>query len=79
MTLTTGPREKVFSLWGMVHEVGPSGLSISIDHHRSALEAYWETTVHMIAKENELDVLSVPDEGRALDLPSWVPNFSISF
>ena len=77
MTLTTDPRDKIFSLCGIATDVGPSELNISIDYRRSAPEVYWETTVHMISLEKRLDVLSVPNEDRVLELPSWVPDFSM--
>lgn len=78
--ITTDPRDKVFALCGIAYDAGPGSLDIQINYHpsHSVQGVYREFAVKMLAKYKNLDVLSVPNENRILELPSWVPDFSTS-
>lgn len=78
LAITTDPRDKIFALCGIAYDAGPGFMSIQIDYHpsHSVEEVYRELVIKMLAEYQSLDILSIPNEARDLDLPSWIPDFS---
>ena len=73
--LATNPRDKVYALLGMVNDAG----GISPDYSKSVEEIYMQTAKHIMITNKDLKLLSEVKELRPNpELPSWVPNWSIS-
>lgn len=77
--MTTDPRDKIFALCGIAHDAGLNSLDIEIDYHpnNSAQVVYRDFIVKMLKRDKNLDALSIPNDSKALQLPSWIPDFSV--
>lgn len=80
----TDPRDKVFSLLGVVkeHFVGepelPAGEDVVIDYSRPVEEVYKDVVRHIVRKTNSLDVLcACQNPDRDDGLPSWAPDWKV--
>ncbi|KAL8393711.1 hypothetical protein RB595_003449 [Gaeumannomyces hyphopodioides] len=71
------PKDKVFALFGVFQELG---MPLPAPDYKKPLAAiYREATAACIAHDKHLRVLyHVPSRQRREDLPSWVPDWSIS-
>lgn len=75
---TTDPRDKIFALFGLSdHEK-----YLVPDYQKTASQVYFEFARNIIMKDHSLDIITlcnestIPNENR-LDLPSWVPDWSV--
>ena len=73
------PRDKIFALCGIAHDAGPDCLDVRIDYHpnSSTQVLYPNFVTKMLERDQNLDAPSIPNESRILQLPSWVPDFSV--
>lgn len=77
----TDMRDKIYSLLGISHEVGPDAIQIDPDYTIDAIEVYRRFTVSILEQRRSLDILSVPRVSKASrvgELPSWVADWSVS-
>ena len=78
LAITTDPRDKIFALCGIAYDAGSGSMNIQIDYHpnHSVEAVYREFAVKMLAEYKSLDILTIPNEARVLNLPSWIPDLS---
>ncbi|KAM7218408.1 hypothetical protein V8F06_006172 [Rhypophila decipiens] len=83
-TDATDPRDKVYSLLGVVkeHFIGlpelPSGEHVVIDYSRLVEQVYKDVVRHIVKKTNSLDVLcACQNPDRDNGLPSWTPDWRV--
>ena len=74
---TTDPRDKIFAFCGIAADAGPDSLDIGIDYHLPNVDVQRNVAVAMMTMGKNLDILSTPKDVESLDLPSWVPDFSL--
>jgi hypothetical protein len=73
------PRDKIFSLYGLMERSGLQLLDIPWDYRETVQEVYTNTVRSIIKATKRIDILShVQDPSRTnvTGLPSWVPDFS---
>ncbi|KAK0649785.1 heterokaryon incompatibility protein-domain-containing protein [Cercophora newfieldiana] len=76
----TDPRDKIFSMFGILQKTGSQLPEIPWDYQTSVQQLYRATVLAIIRSTNRLDVLAqVQDPSRTNlpGLPSWVPDFSV--
>lgn len=73
----TDPRDKIYGLYGIAQGVNDSELTP--DYNKSIEDVYIQTTRHLISKSKSLELLvdAGVDYKNNIQLPSWVPNYSI--
>ena len=77
----TDPRDKIYSLLGIPHEVEPDAVEIVPNYTIAAREVYQRFTVSTLEQGKSLDILGVPRVSKASqvgELPSWVADWSVS-
>jgi hypothetical protein len=79
----TIPHDKIYALLGILNHVSPSGLDFPIypKYELAVEEVYKETTFYLIQQLPQLTILScVEDKSlrKHLNLPSWVPDFTVA-
>jgi len=77
----TDMKDKIYSLLGISHEVGPDAIQIDSDYTIDDTEVYKRFTVSILEQRRSLDILSVPRVSKASrvgELPSWVGDWSVS-
>jgi hypothetical protein len=75
----TDPRDKIFSVLGILEQSGAPALDIPRDYTIAIPSLYRITVESIIRSTNSLDILSQvqdPSQTQLKDLPSWVPDFS---
>ncbi|KAK7211726.1 hypothetical protein V2G26_018904 [Clonostachys chloroleuca] len=75
----TDPRDKVYSLLGLIPETEADAMSIIPDYAASIEECYLQAATKIIWQSKSLDILTtdrMKNPNLQLDLPSWVPNWS---
>ncbi|MCJ1250485.1 hypothetical protein MMC30_007713 [Trapelia coarctata] len=86
-SLTTDPRDKIYSFMGMAANagttgyVGREGLEVKPDYNTSVEDVYRDLAMRMLSRERTLAILYVPRDPNSttkLNLPSWVPDLSAS-
>ncbi|EXJ82289.1 hypothetical protein A1O3_06102 [Capronia epimyces CBS 606.96] len=79
--LTTDPRDKVYGLLGLVDDC--VGRIIGPDYSEDVTKAYTRAMGLIFQYSNSLDLLSLANmrhpHASALDLPSWVPDWTTQF
>lgn len=78
-SFVTDPRDRIFAFWGLASDFGPRELRMSPDYGVSVELIYRSFAVALLSASNNLGLLSVPrctPTSDALDLPSWVPDWS---
>ncbi|MCJ1360241.1 MAG: hypothetical protein MMC33_010244 [Icmadophila ericetorum] len=79
--IASDPRDKFYALCGLSSDSGPDGLNIEPDYTLSNRDVYTKVAVAMLKNCSKLDVLSVPKvpgKSEVSNLPSWVPDWSVS-
>ncbi|KAK4446257.1 heterokaryon incompatibility protein-domain-containing protein [Podospora aff. communis PSN243] len=77
----TDPRDKIFSLFGLLEKTGSQLSGIPWDYRTTTQELYRLTVLAIIQETRRLDILSQvqdPSRTKLSGLPSWVPDFSVS-
>lgn len=72
---STDPRDKVYSILGIVADGQVE--SILPDYSVPVQEVYKRIAVHVMNRDNNLEFLSFCNPGRRLQIPSWVPDWSV--
>lgn len=69
----TDPRDKIYGLLGLTNA------KFEVDYRRDVRQVYIDTASYVIRATGKLDVLwAVPPHQDRFDLPSWVPDWSVS-
>jgi hypothetical protein len=79
--LATNPLDKIFAICGLAADVGRNGINIPIDYSLNPSELYRKFAVAVLKRDCNLDLLQLPRAShfsRLSDLPSWVPDWSIT-
>jgi len=75
------PRDKIFSLFGILEKTGSQIPDIIWDYRTPAHDLYRVTVLAIIRVTKRLDILAQvqdPSRTKLPGLPSWVPDFSVS-
>jgi hypothetical protein len=73
--------DKIYALYNLAADGGPSRLNIIPNYDIDCAEVYKDLAVSMIRMTQNLDILSAPHPSTNIgvrNLPSWVPDWSIS-
>jgi len=75
------PRDKIFSLFGILEKTGSQLSGISWDYLTPVQDLYKAVVLDIIRTTRRLDILAQvqdPSRTKLQDLPSWIPDFSVS-
>jgi len=78
--LATDPRDKIFSFCGLIETSSEPKVPVTISYENGVAGVYQETAQQIVKQDRTLDLLSRPPIAAVstLNLPSWVPDWSIS-
>jgi len=74
-------RDKIYAFCGLVETPSNSHRPVRIDYEDDVETVYCEVAFNILEEDQSLDLLSRPPistKFRMMDLPSWVPDWSIS-
>jgi hypothetical protein len=75
-TICKDPRDKIYALMGIADD--GFTLGIEIDYSKSVEDVYKEAVYKMFKSVHGVDILCHASGAKNLDLPSWVPDWSIT-
>jgi hypothetical protein len=76
-TEATDPRDKVFSIMGLLDDRSRSAIQVDYSEHTSAQQIYTEVAKYCIGTEDAIELLKYAGLTTHLpDLPTWVPDWS---
>jgi Heterokaryon incompatibility protein (HET) len=79
--VATDPRDKIYSFCGLVETTSNRPSSVRISYDDDVATIYREVALQILNDDQSLDLLSRPPslaDSRMNDLPSWVPDWSVS-
>ncbi|CZR69401.1 uncharacterized protein PAC_19301 [Phialocephala subalpina] len=78
--LATDPRDKIFSFCGLIETSSEPKVPVDISYENDVAAVFRETARNIVKQDRTLDILSRPPIAAVstLNLPSWVPDWSIS-
>lgn len=77
---TTNPRDKIFALLSLANDISDDDWELFPDYGASEQEIYRRFTMWLIARKQDLRILSLSSYNAfsELCLPSWIPDLSVS-
>jgi hypothetical protein len=79
--MATDPRDKIYSSCGLVEASPRCHSPVRVSYEDEVGVIYQEVALKILNEDQSLDLLSrppIPAPSKFKDLPSWVPNWSIS-